>query len=163
MKQPRSGQNAHGQPASGAAMHPSHPGVVVQIVTLNDEHHCVPRRDNKLVTSRVIAQKYGNLMNTNPTWKMSSIKQTVLEEMMADVSITKCKRDRKLMFDQLFDRTVGEYSNVFNYQKELLRSNLGSTVAVKLDPGAEVDKHVFQRFYVCLKHVKEALLHVVGR
>lgn len=55
-----------------------------QIVTLNDEHHCVPRRNNKLVTSRVIAQKYGNLMKANPGWKMSSIKQTVLEEMMAD-------------------------------------------------------------------------------
>uniref|UniRef100_A0ACD5YMJ0 Uncharacterized protein n=1 Tax=Avena sativa TaxID=4498 RepID=A0ACD5YMJ0_AVESA len=117
-------------------------------------HHCVPRRNNKLVTSRVIAQKYGNLMKANPGWKMSSIKQTVLEEMMADVSEAKCKRARKLVFQQLFDRTLGEYSKVFDYQKELLRSNPGSTIALKLDPQQPDDKHVFQRFYVCFNACK---------
>jgi hypothetical protein len=48
------------------------------------------------------------------------------------------------VIDKLVDAINGEYSRVFDYQEELLRSNPGSTVIVKLDPNQ--DKPVVQRF-----------------
>jgi hypothetical protein len=47
-----------------------------------------------------------------------------------------------------------EYTRVFDYQMELLRSNLGSTVAVGLDP-TNMHQNIFQSFYVCFSALKE--------
>jgi hypothetical protein len=43
-----------------------------QIVTFNDEHHCAQNRDNKLVTAKVIAQRYEHFILANPMWKIES-------------------------------------------------------------------------------------------
>jgi alpha-galactosidase len=93
-----------------------------QISTFNSEHMCPPRRDNKLVTSRRIAEKYEKMIRANPTWKMESLQQTVQEEMLADVHISKCKRAKKIVIDKLVDAINGEYARVFDYQAELLRT-----------------------------------------
>ena len=63
------------------------------VTSLKDEHTCPPRRDNKLVTSRRIAEKFESAIMGNPTWKLEHLKETVHEQMHADVSIAKCKRD----------------------------------------------------------------------
>jgi hypothetical protein len=127
-----------------------------QISTFRSDHMCPPRRDNKLVTARRIAEKYEKMIRANPTWKMESLQQTVQEEMLADVSISKCKRAKKIVIDKLVDAINGEYARVFDYQAELLRSNPGSTVIVKLDP--DQDKPVFQRFYVCFAACKRGFM-----
>jgi len=60
----------------------------------------------------------------------------------------------------------GEYSRVYNYQLELLRSNPGSIVVVTPDPEIE-DKQVFERFYVCFDGLKKGFMasyrEVVGQ
>lgn len=58
-----------------------------QIATLKNEHIYPPRRDNSLVTATRIEEKYENMIMANPTWKLDSMKNTVQEEMFADVSI----------------------------------------------------------------------------
>src|SRR6185295_3734929 len=60
-----------------------------QIVTLNDYHTCPPRRDNRLVTARRIAERYEKFIMANPSWRLDSMKSTVQEEMFADVTIPK--------------------------------------------------------------------------
>lgn len=58
---------------------------------------------------------------------------------------------------KLLDATNGEYSKVFGYQVELLRSNPGRTVAVCREPEIMI-KHAFQRFYVCFYACKKGFL-----
>lgn len=109
------------------------------------------------MTSVVIARKYFKQIRDNPTWKVEKMQEAVLEDLLADVSISKCKRAKKLVMDKIIDSTNGEYSRVFDYHLELIRSNPGSTVAVTLDP-EQTTKPVFQRMYVCLDGCKKGFL-----
>jgi hypothetical protein len=133
-----------------------------KVVTFVDDHCCPPRRDNKLVTSRVIANKYKDQIRDNPTWKVDLIRQAVLSEFLCDVSLAKCKRAKALVLQEALDSTKGEYSRVYDYQAELLRSNPGSTIVVVLNPDI-VLKKVFQRFYVCFDACKRGFLAACRR
>nr|XP_045090280.1 uncharacterized protein LOC123493395 [Aegilops tauschii subsp. strangulata] len=86
-------------------------------------------------------------------WKIDSMKATVLQDMFADVSTSKCKHAKKLVMDRLMCGMKNEYTRVFDYQLELLRSNPGSTIAVCLDP-TNMDQNIFQSFYVCFNAMK---------
>ncbi|WVZ64915.1 hypothetical protein U9M48_014362, partial [Paspalum notatum var. saurae] len=114
------------------------------------------KRDNKLVTSNGIAKQYYNEIKDNPTWKVELIKKAMLRDMCADVSISKCKRAKSLVLKAALDSMQGEYSRVYDYQMELLRSNPGSTVVVCLDP--EFEEKVFERMYVCFDACKKGFL-----
>uniref|UniRef100_A0A452XCV9 Transposase MuDR plant domain-containing protein n=1 Tax=Aegilops tauschii subsp. strangulata TaxID=200361 RepID=A0A452XCV9_AEGTS len=72
-----------------------------QIITFNDEHHCAQNRENRLVTAKVIAERYEHFILANPMWKIESMKATVLQDMFADVSTSKCKHAKKLVMDKL--------------------------------------------------------------
>ena len=112
------------------------------VVRYNNEHTCIPRRDNKLVTSTIIAKKYFRQIKDNPTWRVKKMQESVLEDLLAEVTISKCKRAKKLVMEKLIDSTNGEYSRVFDYHLELLRSNPRSTIAVTVDPDVH-DRNVF--------------------
>jgi hypothetical protein len=51
---------------------------------------------------------------------------TILKDFFADVSIWKCKAAKKVVMDKLLSGLKEEYTKVFDYQLELLRSNPGS-------------------------------------
>ena len=89
----------------------------------------------------------------------------MLKDLLADVSIAKCKRAKSLVLKAALDSMKGEYTRVYDYQAELLRSNPGSIVVVCLDPEIE-DRHVFERFYVCFdalkKGFKAGCIRVIG-
>jgi alpha-galactosidase len=53
--------------------------------------------------------------------------------MFVDVSVSKIKRAKSIVMQRMYDATKGDYGMVFDYQLELLISNPGSTVVVKLD------------------------------
>nr|AAU43947.1 hypothetical protein [Oryza sativa Japonica Group] len=127
-----------------------------QVKTFNDVHNCPKRRDNRLVTSRRIADKYEHIIKSNPSWKLQSLKKTVRLDMFADVSISKVKRAKGIVMRRIYDACRGEYSKVFEYQAEILRSNPGSTVAICLDH--EYNWPVFQRMYVCFDACKKGFL-----
>jgi len=104
-----------------------------KVVRFDDVHCCPPRRDNNLVTSTLIAKHYYQEIQEikdNPTWKVGLIKNAVQRDFLADVSISKCKRAKAIVLQQALDSMKGEYSRVYDYQLELLRSNPGSTIVV---------------------------------
>ena len=127
-----------------------------QIATLKNEHTCPPRRDNRLVTARRIAEKYEKMIMANPTWRLDSMKSTVQEEMFADVTIPKLKRAKGMVMQKLFDATKGQYQRLFDYQLELLRSNPGSTVIVQLTDEVSC---IFNRMYICLDACKRGFVN----
>ena len=63
-------------------------------------------------------------------------------------------RQQKNVLDKLMCGMKSEYTKVFDYQLELLRSNLGSTVAITLDP-TNLQKNIFQQYYVCFDAMKK--------
>jgi hypothetical protein len=72
----------------------------------------------------------------------------------ADVSISKCKAAKKIVSDKLLPGLREEYTKVYDYQLELLRSNLGGIIVVCLDPKV-MEQNIFQRFYVCFSAMKK--------
>lgn len=61
-----------------------------------------------------------------------------------------------MVIKKMFDATKEQYTRIFDYQEELLRSNPGSTVVVKLDPACAIP--TFQRIYVCLNALKQGFM-----
>ena len=114
--------------------------------TFHNVHNCPQRKDNRLVTGPRIADKFEHIIKANSSWKLQNIKETVLLEMGAEVSLSKIKRAKSIVMRRIYESCKGEYAKVFQYQAEILRTNLGSTVAVCLDP--EYDSLCF-REYMC--------------
>ena len=127
-----------------------------KVKTFNDVHQCPQRRDNRLVTTPRIAVRFEHIIRANPSWRLLNIKETVLLEMGAEVSLSKIKRAKSIVMRRIYESCKGEYAKVFQYQAEILRTNLGSTVAVCLDP--EYVFHVFQRIYVCFDACKKGFI-----
>ena len=84
------------------------------------------------------------------------MKNTVLEEMFADVSISKLKRAKSIVMQRTYDATKGQYEILYDYQLELLRSNSGSTVVINKLPN--VDAPIFWRMYVCFDACKKGFM-----
>jgi hypothetical protein len=127
-----------------------------QVSAFRDIHACPERRDNSLVTGKRIAENFETSIITNPGWKIEHMKQTVQEQMHANVSISKCKRAKSIMMHKLLDSRKGQYARLFDYQEELLRSNPGSIVVVKLHP--DNTDSVFMRMYICFDACKRGFL-----
>jgi hypothetical protein len=94
-----------------------------QVKTFNDVHVCSKRKDNRLVTGKRIADKYESIIKANPSWKLLSIKATALTDMGANVTLSKVKRAKAIVMRKIYESAKGEYSRMFEYQAEILRSN----------------------------------------
>jgi hypothetical protein len=108
------------------------------------------------VTSRRIANKYEKLIKANPQWSIQSMRETIQEEIFVDASVSMIKRAKSIVMHRVYDVNKGEYGMVFDYQLELLRSNPGSIVVVKLD--TDEPQPTFMRFYVCSDACKKSFL-----
>lgn len=124
-----------------------------QITSFNDAHCCPPRKDNKLVTSTRIAAKYEKVISSNPMWQIAHLRKHIQEDMCVNVSTSQVKRAKRMVIKKIYDAIKEQYTRIFDYQLELLRSNPGSTVVVKLDPASSIP--TFQRIYICLSALKE--------
>ena len=85
------------------------------VTSFNDEHTCPKRRDNRLVTSTRIADRFESLIRANPAWSLHHLQAIVQQEIFANVSLSKCKRAKALVMVRWFDRTKGEYSRLYDY------------------------------------------------
>ena len=127
-----------------------------QIATFVNEHTCSPRRDNKHVTANRIAVKYEKFIMANPSWNFSQMKNTVQEKMFADVSISKLKRAKALVMHKVYAARKGQYEKLYDYQLELLRTNVGSTIVINKLP--DVEPPTFWRMYICLDACKRGFM-----
>lgn len=69
-----------------------------------------------MVTRPRIADKYEYINKANPSWKLQNIKEIVLLEMGADVSLSKIERAKAIVMRRIYESCKGEYAKIFEYQ-----------------------------------------------
>jgi hypothetical protein len=95
-----------------------------QVITYEDEHHCAPNRDNRLITAKVIAERYEHFILANPMWKIESMKAIVLQDLFANVSTSKCKHTKQLVMEKLLSGMKDEYTRVLTINLSCLEATL---------------------------------------
>ena len=108
------------------------------------------------MTARRIAAKYEMFIIANLGWNFAHMKSTVLEEMFADVSISKLKRAKAIVMQKAYDASRGQYEVLYDYQLELLRSNPGSTIVI--NKVHDVEPPTFWKMYICFDACKKRFL-----
>ena len=84
------------------------------------------------------------------------MRQTVQEDMFANISVSKLKRAKAMVMEKTLDASKGQYQRLYDYQLELLRSNPGSTVIVHKVP--DTKPPTFPRIYIFLDALKKGFL-----
>ncbi|KAJ9565641.1 hypothetical protein OSB04_001607 [Centaurea solstitialis] len=129
-----------------------------QVKTLHDEHRCGRNyRVGSLVNSNWIAKQYGRKIRQNPSMKLVDLQESILKKYKCIVTIGQCSRAKAKALGEVEIVLVEHYGKLWDYGEEIMRSNPGSTVKMSVEVGPD-QKNYFQRFYVCLKGVKEGWL-----
>ena len=126
-----------------------------QAISLIDEHTCTRHfKYGTLVNYKWIGKHFGTKIRLNPEIKLHEIANLVLKKYKCIVSPTQCRNAKRWALNE-GETTIGDhYGYIRSYGKALLESNPGSTVKVGVTVNPD-DKTYFDRFYVCLKGLKE--------
>ncbi|GJT81006.1 hypothetical protein Tco_1055348 [Tanacetum coccineum] len=130
-------------------------GSCFQIKTLIPEHTCSRNFElGSLVTFKWIAKQFALKIIEDPTITYRSIQEQIKKKYLINVSVGQCKRAKERA---LFDHEGGlieHYNRLWDYRKQLLDTNPGSSVHLHVD---ELDngKIHFKMIYVCFKAMIE--------
>ncbi|XP_017241153.2 uncharacterized protein LOC108213876 [Daucus carota subsp. sativus] len=127
-----------------------------QVKTLKDEHNCVWNYQNRLVTVKWLADKYGDRIRKNPNWKLVEMQEEFKKELKVDVGKWKCCRVRQAALKGVEEKMVQHYANLRKFAGEILRSNSENTVKIMTSRLQEGDPPRFQRIYICYAGLKKA-------
>ena len=126
-----------------------------QIKTLFPHHTCSRNFDlGSLVTFKWIARQFAYKIAQDPTISYRNIRDQIKKKYLINVSVSQCKRAKQRA---LFDHEGGlieHYSRLWDYRKQILDTNPGSTVHMDVEE-KDGGKIHFKRFYVCFKAMKE--------
>jgi hypothetical protein len=121
------------------------------------------------MNSSWLGNKLHSRVKEDPNYKISSIMERTNLKWGLGINRNKAYRARSIAIDAVAGSFREQYTRIYDYAHELLRSNEGSTVRVTTMPfqGTEEDlaqpgvimcPH-FQRLYVCFKACKESFVH----
>ncbi|XP_058755786.1 uncharacterized protein LOC131629000 [Vicia villosa] len=139
-----------------------------QLRKVVDTHSCSREYHVKLLKTKWLSKRLQNSLKTNPRLKLKDIKEKVQKKWNVGVNKTKAIRARFAARDMVDGSFLGDYTRVYDYAHELLRSNPGSTVKVCVQPaqeGSTVENLHFKRLYICLAACKESFKwsrHFIG-
>ena len=120
--------------------------------TFVSEHTCGRTPIIKKMTSHWIAEHYQNLFKVNPYMRVQDIQETIWLEKGIRVSKDKAARARRRGQALIVGEYKEQYALLPRYAAEILRSNPGNTVKLKLDA------NVFDRLYLCFEALRKGFL-----
>ncbi|XP_047263831.1 uncharacterized protein LOC107858381 [Capsicum annuum] len=128
-----------------------------QIKTYISEHTCFCWNvKNKSVNSSWIAKKYVDRIKSNREWKTSKFREEVSRELGVDVSLCQARKAKKKVISLIDGNFNDRFSMLWNYINEIVRSNLGISIYMKLTPNETLNKPSrFQRLYICFAACKD--------
>ncbi|WVZ21992.1 hypothetical protein V8G54_000536 [Vigna mungo] len=127
-----------------------------QLRKVVDSHICSRDFNVKLMTSKWLSERMEKSVRENPTMKVMDIRDKVTRKWNVGISRNMAFRARAMAKDKIEGSFHEQYRRLYDYGHELLKTNPGSTVQIKVDNiNGEV---IFQRFYVCLKACKDSFV-----
>ncbi|KAH0712686.1 hypothetical protein KY289_008645 [Solanum tuberosum] len=127
-----------------------------QIKTFVPNHTCFGwNYNNKNITSSWIARRYVDRVRSNKNWKTSEFRDTLSRELRLHVSMHQARRAKEKAIAMIDGDINVQFSILWNYCNEIVRTNLGTSVFLKVTPNEIPNKLMrFQRFYICFAACK---------
>ncbi|KAH7862346.1 hypothetical protein Vadar_003544 [Vaccinium darrowii] len=120
---------------------------VYRVKTFIDEHSCVRSFKVPWVSTKWIVKKYSERIRKNPTWPIPSLVDTIQSEKTVQVNPQKAYRAKKISLDMLQGSAAKQFTMLNSYAKEILNTNDGTTVIIKVKPVVGSEGEVkFKRF-----------------
>ena len=104
----------------------------LEVRTFQQKHKCGFSYHNKSVKSGWVGRKYVNTFRENPKMDYASFKNLVMKENKCYLSRHQGYRAKKIGRELAQASDVDQYNKLPKYINEILRSNPGSTVVMKV-------------------------------
>ena len=111
-----------------------------------------------VINAKWLSGQFKNTMRDNPSTRAVDIHKKISRKWNMNVTKSMSRRARALANDEVEGSFNEQFKRIYDYAHEILRSNLGSTAKVKVDPIE--GKTYFMRFYMCLKACKDSFFFV---
>ncbi|KAL3634040.1 hypothetical protein CASFOL_021094 [Castilleja foliolosa] len=131
-----------------------------QLKIFNDEHvNCSWNYNNPSLKSSWVGIHYAKEFRNNPKLATTEFRSTVANTLKASISKSQAYRAKKTAKKKLESSLKDQYSKLRDYSAELLRSNPGSTVVLKLaiddtESITQMTQSQFLRLYICFEACK---------
>ncbi|XP_035845310.1 uncharacterized protein LOC110933462 [Helianthus annuus] len=106
------------------------------VKTLNKEHVCLNTRDVRLCTVAWLSKKIQHTVKNNPGIPLKALQEDLQRKYQVEVTLHQVFRAMMKATEKVQGHYGAQYENLRNYCEELLRTNLGSTVKIDVEPVA---------------------------
>ncbi|CAB4316300.1 unnamed protein product [Prunus armeniaca] len=115
----------------------------LQVKRLDPKHTCSRVWENKKVRSSWLAQTFVEEVKTNPTVPVVSLKATMQRNINSGISLSKVRRAKNKALKILECSISAQYARLWDYATELRNTNPVTTVQIKCDFNALLQRPVF--------------------
>lgn len=115
-------------------------------------------KKNRQVNARFLAKHYFDKIKACPFWKLSEFQWDVKKVFKVKVSLSQCYRAKEIALKHAYASIDEIYGQLWDYVKELKRTNRGSTFEIKVKRDRPEVKGRFQRFYIGFDALKKGWL-----
>ncbi|WVZ07735.1 hypothetical protein V8G54_021081 [Vigna mungo] len=127
-----------------------------QLRKIIDRHTCTREFNIGLVTSKWLSGKLEKSMKVNPEINLKNLHSKFCQKWNIGVSRSTTTKAKAMATANIEGCFKQQYQRLYDYAHEILRSNPGSTVQVKVDRVG--DDVIFNRIYVCLKACQDSFV-----
>lgn len=127
----------------------------LMVKVYNDSHICVRSGYTKLLKSGTIGQLFEERLRINPKIKSQEMVDEIKREYNMIVSPEQCQRAKSVLSARRKAGHEAHFARLWDYQEEVLKSNVGSTMEVETIPGpVPGSMQRFYRLHVCFEALK---------
>ncbi|XP_058776132.1 uncharacterized protein LOC131650439 [Vicia villosa] len=111
-----------------------------------------------MMSTKWLSKRLQNSLKTNPKLKLKDIKEKAQKKWIVGVNKTKAIRAKFATRDMVDGSFLGNYTRIYDYCHEVLRTNPGSTVKLNVTPvqeNVEDKRPYFKRLYICYAACKK--------
>ncbi|KAK8680429.1 hypothetical protein V6N13_109374 [Hibiscus sabdariffa] len=126
----------------------------IQVKTFINEHNCPMSFKNKMVSMKVIAEHFEDIIKDHPKIKIKEIQRRIQSELHVNVPHARCKMTKNLVTSRLAGSCKEEFALLWDYADELRTKNHVSTIKMAVNKVSDISSPHFKRFYVCFDALK---------
>lgn len=125
------------------------------IKTYQGKYDCNPDCKNRQITARFLANFFKPRFLENPNYKLADIKVDVEQRLKGNANYIMCKREKKMVMDELFGKADRESQILETYCDELEKSDPGSYIKNQISKDAlRKGRRGSKRVFLCLNALK---------